>query len=402
MNSKEFIFGLSESIGTTEEIAGRLIKYINKCLGESFERGRGLIIPSLGYFFVESRKEKVVVSPSTQKRMLMPPQNLLRFSQGRPQENDGLAELQSLAENLAKKTRLPEDIALLIVKTYFGYIQKSLQTDDNLTIDGLGTFQTTDEGQNVIFTPSSKMEEIVNRPFSQFVPVVVNDGVHFPDIEGDEDIPSEQEETNQTDEASEDNELKDNPAESKDHDNNKDTSGEETLDSIVSAQENNPVQNQSEVGGHEVIQPEEQPLAPKKKWSFAKIAAMLLAAAIIVFGLGYIIGHSPKGEDVADKNETDQQVETTSSTENVQAKTKPEDVIDYDKINEQVVYGAYNIVGVDTTIIAAKSQSVRDMAATFFGSEQMEMYISALNDGITMVNNGDTLKIPKLELKNKK
>ena len=398
MNSKEFIFGLSESIGTTEDIAGRLIKYVNKCLGESFEVGSGLEIPSLGYFYVESRKEKVVISPTTQKRMLMPPQNLLRFSQGRPQENIRMAELQSLADNLSKKTRLPEDIATLIVKTFFGYIQKSLQTDDNLTIDGLGTFQTADNGQTVVFTPSSKMEEIVNRPFSQFVPVAVNDGVYFSDIEGEEGISSEQDKQSQPIEVVEgtDNSVEKN---TESHEENT----KKTNNEIVSEPEDKPAPPQPEANdGHEISQPEEQAVSPQKKWSLSKIAAMVAVSALIVFGLGYIIGHSPNGNEGDGNNDGAQTVETASTTENAQTASNPEETIDYDKINEQVVYGAYNIVGIDTIIIAAKSQSVRDMAATFFGSEQMEMYISALNDGITMVNNGDTLRIPKLELKNKK
>ena len=399
MNSKEFVFGLSESIGTTEEIAGRLIRYINKCLGELFEKGSGIAVPSLGYFFIETRKEKVVVSPATQKRMLMPPQNLLRFSQERPQENVGIADLNSLADNLAKNTHLPEDIATLIIKTYFGYIHKSLQTDDNLTVDGLGTFQTTDEGQTIVFTPSSKMEEIVNRPFSQFVPVVVNEGVHFPDIEGDENIPAEHEDVSSTkknDEGSltDEENFETPPAEDKEKITEVEGSDKETDEKVAELVKENesPISPENE---------EMQPVSPKKKWSFAKIAAMVLASALILFGLGYVIGHSPKGNNADDvKNDTAQQVEESTANVNDQ-NTQTEEAIDFDKINAQVVYGAYNIVGIDTTIVASKSQSVRDISAIYFGSEQMEMYISALNDGKTMVEEGDMLKIPKLEVKKK-
>lgn len=402
MNNKEFLFGLSESIGTTEEIAGRLIKYINKCLGESFEKGSGIAVPSLGFFFVESRKEKVVVSPATHKRMLMPPQNLLRFSQERPLENVEIAEVQDLSANLAKKTRLPEDIATLIVKTFFGYIHKALQTDDTLTVDGLGSFQTTDEGETVVFTPSSKMEEIVNRPFSQFVPVVVNEGVRFPDIEGNEDVPGEHDdgplakkndEDTLTDDVNSEKpqvEDKEENTEVENTDKNIDDKGTE-----IDKEKMSPITPDNE-------KEEPLPANPQKKRSFVKIAAITLASALILFGLGYAIGHSPKNDEAEDvKSDTLQKVERSHVNKNGQ-NTPKEDHLDYDKMNEQVKYGAYNIIGVDTFIVSAKSQPVRDIAAIYYGSELMEMYISALNDGKTMVDKGDTLKIPKLEVKKKK
>ena len=79
-------------------------------------------------------------------------------------------------------------------------INEVLKDEKLLKISGLGTFKVIDtkdresvnvqtgdrfviEGRNKItFTPDAAMRELVNRPFSQFETVVLNDGVDFSDI----------------------------------------------------------------------------------------------------------------------------------------------------------------------------------------------------------------------------
>jgi hypothetical protein len=82
----------------------------------------------------------------------------------------------------------------------FDIIQTNLEKDKVVKIKGLGTFKIIDvddresvnvntgervliEGHNKItFTPDALMKELVNKPFSQFETVVLNDGVDFEDM----------------------------------------------------------------------------------------------------------------------------------------------------------------------------------------------------------------------------
>lgn len=76
----------------------------------------------------------------------------------------------------------------------------------------------------------------------------------------------------------------------------------------------------------------------------------------------------------------------------------------YDNANRQVKYGAYRIVGVDKTIKLKSGQTLSYIAQRDFGSKEMLCYILALNDmnADTQVKEGQTILIPKLELRHKR
>ena len=66
-------------------------------------------------------------------------------------------------------------------------------------------------------------------------------------------------------------------------------------------------------------------------------------------------------------------------------------------MNKLIPYGAYDIVGVDTTIVVRPGQSLSFICRAYIGPD-MESYIQVLN-GIENINPGDTIKIPKLQLR---
>ena len=76
----------------------------------------------------------------------------------------------------------------------------------------------------------------------------------------------------------------------------------------------------------------------------------------------------------------------------------------YDNANRQVKYGAYRIVGVDKTIKLKLGQTLSYIAQRDFGSKEMLCYILALNgmNADTQVKEGQTILIPKLELRHKR
>lgn len=72
----------------------------------------------------------------------------------------------------------------------------------------------------------------------------------------------------------------------------------------------------------------------------------------------------------------------------------------YDRANVMVRTGAYRIVGVERTMVLGKGQTLSSVSKAILGPG-MECYIQALN-GVKEASEGQTLKIPKLELRRKK
>ena len=72
----------------------------------------------------------------------------------------------------------------------------------------------------------------------------------------------------------------------------------------------------------------------------------------------------------------------------------------YDKANVMVRTGAYRIVGVERTVVLKKGQTLSSVSKAILGPG-MECYIEALN-GIKDAKEGQSLKIPKLEIRKKK
>ena len=111
----------------------------------------------------------------------------------------GKISLPELASTLQERRQLNKKEASQFVNEMFRIIQESLDQDKLVKVKGLGTFRIIDvedresvnvntgdrvliEGHGKItFTPDALMKELVNKPFSQFETVVLNEGVDFDD-----------------------------------------------------------------------------------------------------------------------------------------------------------------------------------------------------------------------------
>ena len=109
--------------------------------------------------------------------------------------------MQYLAKYMAEKNGVSQREASNFVRTFFDVLNDVLHDEKIVRIKGLGTFKVIDvkdresvdvntgeriviEGRSKItFTPDNLMKELVNKPFSQFETVVLNDGVDFQDLE---------------------------------------------------------------------------------------------------------------------------------------------------------------------------------------------------------------------------
>lgn len=79
MNNKELINELAEESGYTKEDSQRLVKSLIDTMSEDFEKGENVTISGFGTFEVKKRMERVLVNPTTGKKMLVPPKLVLVF-----------------------------------------------------------------------------------------------------------------------------------------------------------------------------------------------------------------------------------------------------------------------------------------------------------------------------------
>lgn len=118
-----------------------------------------------------------------------------------------MANIQTLAKNIAQKHLISEKAAEEFVKGVFGFLEESLRTEKQVKIKGLGTFKITSvapresvdvntgeriliEGRDKInFTPDNTLRDLVNRPFAQFETIILSDQI---DIEAMENLTVEQ------------------------------------------------------------------------------------------------------------------------------------------------------------------------------------------------------------------
>lgn len=120
----------------------------------------------------------------------------------------GKISIYDIAKILVDKNGLTKSESEQFVAAIFDVIQEGLEHDSLVKVKGLGTFKiigvearesvNVNTGERVVieshekvtFTPDAVMKELVNKPFSQFETVVLNDGIEFDDISEDKPIDS--------------------------------------------------------------------------------------------------------------------------------------------------------------------------------------------------------------------
>ena len=109
--------------------------------------------------------------------------------------------ISELALTLSERTGIDRRVAQKFIATMTETIQNGVVNDKMVKIKGLGTFKTVevsaresvnvntgervtiDSHSKLSFVADSNMRELLNKPFSQFETVVLNEGVNFDDID---------------------------------------------------------------------------------------------------------------------------------------------------------------------------------------------------------------------------
>ena len=138
--------------------------------------------------------------------------------------------IQNLIDLFAEKKGLSKKDAENFLKEFFALIEKALETDKYVKIKGFGTFKLIDvdsrESVNVntgerfqiqghtkiSFTPEASLRDQINKPFSHFETVILNEGVDFEGMSVTDEISDNEDETGVSFE--EENEISSNVGES--------------------------------------------------------------------------------------------------------------------------------------------------------------------------------------------
>ena len=375
--------------------------------------------------------------------------------------------IQDLALSvLPSKRGMKKKDAERFATTLFEVVKEGLASDRVVKIKGLGTFKMIDidaresinvnTGERVVieshdritFTPDSTMKEVVNRPFSQFETVVLNDDVEFDDspvLEGESELEPEEDEMENfvqnevTEEKQEAVEPESIPEQ---------TEPQELTEPQEPTESQEPTEPQEPV---EILEPEvpQEPIEisePAEEESAAQLELfdqtedvrrkiplkwwfIMLAACIGSFAGGYYLGkqsdkqelQSPIDEieevsPVTDTTKTDtiakadtlvtiakEVEEPVAQTPVEPAPIQTEEVVNYRTYalkDARVRTGAYRIVGTDSEVTVRAGETVARVAKRTLGPG-MECYIEVYNDitSKTVLKEGQILKIPKLEAK---
>ena len=374
--------------------------------------------------------------------------------------------VQQLADILIRKNRLSENEAQAFVCAIFDVIKEGLGADRQVKIKGFGTFKIIDVDpresvnvntgervligghQKITFTPDSVMKEMVNRPFSQFETVILNDGVDFSDVEKEEPAPeaeniqkTEKENTMSEKEVEPEPEeetisepeviITPEPEESEIPEPEESANPEQVKEATHEPEKEEIDQEREEEATPEPedeLSYEEEPEHHYTAHIIGAIACLILIAAA-AYG-GYMFGveegrHQERLAQIAEQSKyLDKQKEeitaykakadTTAVTEKAKKdstakkaetvqNTETADFSTYAMRDPRVRTGAYVIVGTDKVVTARKGQTISKIAQTHLGPG-MSCYVEVFNEmnGNDPLKEGTKVKIPKLRHKKAK
>lgn len=301
--------------------------------------------------------------------------------------------------------------------------------------------------EKVSFTPDATMKELVNKPFAQFETVVLNDGVDFADIESKSD---DEEKAENTDEivvsaeeivASDEEKIetkeeitaeiidkkpaeevpqpaveipmvavkaKEEIAEEKEEEQKESVEEKETVVEVkAEAVEEQPEQVA------EVPKVNAFPIEKPKKINWLLWSSVAFAVIAVMYFFGYKFGKDAalrdnkmairtQAEDsLAQKTKTTskQAATNTGKTTAKAAQQATDEAKKYKKMSsdKRIRYGAYDIVGIEKTVVLKKGQTMQSYSRRALGPD-MVGYFQVLNNATTM-SAGDTMKVPKVELR---
>ena len=375
----------------------------------------------------------------------------------------GKLTIQDIAKVLVEKSGLTQKEANKFATEMFSIIQQRLEEDELVKIKGFGTFKIInvearesvsvrtgervmiDSHAKVTFTPDTVMKELVNKPFSQFETVVLNDGVEFDDVAEDneedvapvEDVISPVEELPVVEMAQVEEEpqvvetpqIEEEPQVEEEPQIEEEPQVEETP--MVKLAEDEPVEEEP-VADEEPVEEE----SSWKKWLLA-VAVVLVLMGLSAYG-GYYYAMQKmsaqktetatiKKDEVATPEkpvdsvavakdtvvaapvevaQTEVKAEEPAKKEETvkrEVKEPAEEIDPYAAKDERVRLGAYRIVGTAEEVKVLPGQTFYSICRAHLGPD-MQCYVEVYNNlpKDPKIKEGQVIKIPKLKPKKKR
>ena len=379
----------------------------------------------------------------------------------------GKLTIQEVAKILIEKNGLGQREANQFATEFFAVILSRLQDGETVKVKGLGTFKiinvearesvsvrtgervVIDSHSKVSFTPDTVMKELVNKPFSQFETVVLNDGVEFEDMPDDvveEETPVVEEpaivEEPVADEQvveEEKNEVAEEPvALVVEEPSVEEPAVEEPVAEVPLVKEpaaevplvEEPVAEESE----ELINFYEEEKPEERSWGRWLLAGLVALALVIAAGYGgYQYGRQQTAvlpdtvfvrdtvymaelQDSVEVGESEEAIineiaatpvakEEPKEAPKVEPKVEPkkEELDQWSAKDERVRLGAYRIVGLSHEVTVLEGQTFYSICRAHLGPD-MQCYVEVYN-GLPQnpqIKAGQVLKIPKLEVKKRR
>ena len=375
----------------------------------------------------------------------------------------GKLTIQDIAKVLVEKSGLTQKEANKFATEMFSIIQQRLEEDELVKIKGFGTFKIInvearesvsvrtgervmiDSHAKVTFTPDTVMKELVNKPFSQFETVVLNDGVEFDDVAEDneedvapvEDVISpveklpvvEMAQVEEEPQVVETPQIEEEPLGGEEPQIEEEPQVEETP--MVKLAEDEPVEEEP-VADEEPVEEE----SSWKKWLLA-VAVVLVLMGLSAYG-GYYYAMQKmsaqktetatiKKDEVAAPEKPVDSVAVAKDTvvaapvEVAQTEVKAEESVKkeetvkqevkepaeepdpYAAKDERVRLGAYRIVGTAEEVKVLPGQTFYSICRAHLGPD-MQCYVEVYNNlpKDPKIKEGQVIKIPKLKPKKKR
>ena len=381
----------------------------------------------------------------------------------------GKLTIQEIAKILVEKNKLTVKEANQFAAVVFEVIQEGLDTEGQVKVKGLGTFKKIqvearesvsvrtgervmiDSHAKITFTPDALMKELVNKPFSQFETVILNDGVEFEDLADDlteEELleldSMENTEEEATQQVSKEQEVVSEETVATSAETTNTSAETETVvrplmdivDNTIEQEDEKPEIEEEDDEDEENEEEEEGGSSWKKVVGYVLLTLLLMAASAYA-GFWYGQQHATKDVDDATdvENVTDsievievdsadvldvpsveqpsveKPAEEQSAVEKPQTKTEPEQAKQteepfwkkYEAMDARVRTGAYHIVGTDREVKVRAGETLSKISRRELG-EGMSCYIEVYNGlkGNSELKEGQVIKIPKLKWKIKR
>ncbi len=385
--------------------------------------------------------------------------------------------LNNIAKVLVEKNGLEPKEAMMFTTAMFDLIHDRLNEEGIVKVKGLGTFKMIrvearesinvrtgervliDSHAKITFTPDAVMKELVNKPFSQFETVVLNDDVEFTDMKSEET-------TDETNNSEQSESLVDVVSEG-----GTPEPAPEPAPVVAPEPVAEPTPEPAPVVAPEpvaevapeptpVVAPEPtrevpEPTVPsadeeseentsavqtcyeedeeESHWhrniGWAFLVLVLMAASAVggyLYGVGQIpsqtamadtvsavkvnpvvtdtlVNDSLKADSVAVKTEAKHE-DKAASEQQPQEKTSQNLHDKYAEMDARVRTGAYKITGLDREVKVRAGDNLKRIARRELGSDDMVCYIEVFNkmNASAELKEGQTIKIPALKLKKKK